>query len=137
MTLDDASSDERIAAFLDGSPHAVVGASNDRSKYGNRVLRAYAAHGMPVHPVNPHEDEVEGLKAYPDLASLPVKPHGVSVVTPPAVSDAVIEQAGRLGILRVWLQPGAESRNSVAVARKAGVDLIAGGPCVLVALARR
>lgn len=128
---------ERIAEFLAGSVYAVVGASNDRSKYGNRVLRAYLAHDRRAHPVNPNAKEVEGLESYADLASLPEAPHGVSVVTPPRVSDRVIEEAGRLGFRRVWLQPGAESPDSPEVARRAGVELISGGPCVLVELSKR
>ena len=59
----------RIDEFLNGARHAVVGASRDRSKIGNQVLRAYVKSGRPVFPVNPSVDEIEGLKAYPDLAS--------------------------------------------------------------------
>ena len=73
----------RIEQFLNGSPHAVVGASRDRSKYGNKVLRAYLQSDRTVYPVNPTAVEVEGLTAYPDLAALPEAVHGVSVITPP------------------------------------------------------
>lgn len=124
----------RIQAFFAGSPHAVVGASRDRSKYGNMVLRAFQQNGLVAFPVNPHADRVEGVKAYPDLASLPEAVHGVSVITPPQVTDAIIEQAGRLGIKNVWLQPGAESELAVHRATQLGMNVIFGGPCVLVAL---
>src|SRR5438477_6987528 len=96
---------EQINAFLAGAPHAVVGASSDRSKYGNLVLRSYVQAGRPIFPVNPGAEEVEGLKAYPDLASLPEKVHGVSVITPPRVTESIVEQAGSLGIKHIWLQP--------------------------------
>ena len=62
---------EIIGDFLEKGPYAVVGASNDRAKYGNKVLRAYKSKGWKVYPVNPREKEVEGLTAYPDLASVP------------------------------------------------------------------
>jgi predicted CoA-binding protein len=125
---------EHIEAFLDGSPHAVVGASTDRSKYGNKVLRAYLQKDRIVLPVNPKADKVEGLKSYPDLSSLPVTVHGISVITPPEVTESIVEEAARLGIQHVWLQPGAESEHAISRGTELGLNLIAGGPCVLVAL---
>ena len=125
---------EQIQAFLEGAPHAVVGASRDRAKYGNKVLRVYLQNGRAVFPVNPNADEVEGLKSYPDIASLPQSVHGISVITPPVVTEAIIEQAGQLGIKHVWLQPGAESEQAINRAAHWGMNLIAGGPCILVAL---
>ncbi len=125
---------ELIDAFLGGSPHAVVGASNDRSKYGNKVLRAYRQNKMPVFAVNPHVRQVEGQDAFPDLASLPEKVHGISVIVPPAVTLGIIEQAAELGIRHIWLQPGAESPDVLARAAELGIEPIAEGPCLLVAL---
>lgn len=125
---------QRIQAFLEGTPHAVVGASRDRAKYGNKVLRVYMQNHRAVFPVNPNATEVEGLGAYPDLAALPQPVHGVSVITPPTVTEAIIEQAGKLGIKHVWLQPGAESEQAVSRAAAWGINLISGGPCILVAL---
>lgn len=98
------------------------------------VLRAYRQNDLPVFPVNPNAEVVEGLKAYPDLASLPETVHGVSVVTPPHVTESIIEEAGRLGIKNIWLQPGAESDQAVHRATQLGMNLIFGGPCVLVTL---
>ncbi|MEM6749253.1 MAG: CoA-binding protein [Planctomycetota bacterium] len=125
---------DRIQDFLDGQPFAVVGASPRRHKYGNKVLRAYAQHGRPVFPVNPREAEIEGLTAYPDLAALPETPHGVSFITPPAATEAVVDQALELGITRLWMQPGAEHPGAVERARAAGANVIAGDACVLVVL---
>lgn len=125
---------ERIEAFFAGEPHAIVGASRDPSKYGNMVLRAFKQNGLPAFPVNPNADKVEGLTAYASLGSLPESVHGVCVITPPHVTDAIIEQAGRLGIKHIWLQPGAETEHGVQRALQLGMNIIAGGPCVLVAL---
>jgi predicted CoA-binding protein len=127
----------RIDAFLNGAPHAVVGASTDRAKYGNKVLRAYLQRGRPVYPVNPRAAQVEGLTAFPSLGALPEKPHGVSIVTPPAISARIVEEAAQLGIRHLWMQPGAESQAAVARAGELGLELIAGGPCILVALGYR
>lgn len=125
---------DSIQAFLEGEAFAVVGASNDRSKYGNKVLRVYRQAGRKVYPVNPKETEVEGLACYPDLASLPEKVHGVSIITPPAVTEAILEQAAKAGIRYVWMQPGAESPGWAERAEKLGLVAIGGGPCILVTM---
>lgn len=122
-----------IDSFLAGSSFAVVGASADRSKYGNKVLRSYLQAGRRVYPVNPKLDEIEGQTSYPDLASLPETVHGVSIVTPPAVTEAIVEQAAAAGIRQLWMQPGAESEAAIARAGELGLELIHSGPCVLVA----
>ncbi len=126
-----------IRAFLDGEAFAVVGASRDRAKYGNKVLRAYLQNGLKVFPVHPRETEIEGLAAYPGLASLPEPVHGVSIVTPPAVTEQVVDQAAAAGIRHVWMQPGAESPEALRRAEALGLEVIAGGPCALVALGYR
>jgi len=126
-----------IAAFLAGAPHAVVGASRDPAKIGHLVVQTYLQHERPVYPVNPVAKEIAGLKAYPDLASLPEAVYGVSVITPPHVTELVVEQAGALGIKHLWLQPGAESAQAVRRAKELGMNVISGGPCILVVLGYR
>jgi predicted CoA-binding protein len=123
---------QKIDGFLSGGPHAVVGASTDRAKYGNKVLRAYVQTDRPVYPINPKAPEVEGHKAFPDLRSLPEGVHGISVITPPQITEKVVEEAADLGIKHIWMQPGAESDAAVAAAEKAGINVIAGDACVLV-----
>jgi len=127
----------RIDAFLDGSPFAVVGASTDRSKYGNKVLRCYMQNGRVAFPVNPTMTEVEGLKAYPNLRSVPEVVHGISIITPPPVTERIIEEAGELGIKHVWMQPGAESGKAIRRGQELGMSVIAGGACLLVVLGYR
>lgn len=132
MVDDSSRSSPSIEAFLDGSPFAVAGASADRGKFGNKVLRAYQQQGREVFPVNPSTDEVEGLKAYAGLGSLPTTPHGVSIVTPPHITERIVNEAIDLGIEHIWMQPGAESDAAISKARNAGLNVIASGPCVLV-----
>lgn len=127
----------RIEAFLAGSPVAVVGASTDRSKYGNKVLRCYMQNGRAAYPVNPTMMDVEGLRAYPNLKLVPEKVHAISIITPPPVTERVIEEAGELGIKHVWMQPGAESAKAVRRAEELGMSVIAGGACLLVVLGYR
>jgi predicted CoA-binding protein len=127
----------RIDEFLAGSVYAVVGASNDRSKYGNKVLRCYLQNGRRAIPVNPHVLEVEGVHAFPDLASLPESAHGASIITPPTVTERIVEEAADAGVKRLWMQPGAESVRAIARAEELGLSVIAGGPCLLVSLGFR
>ena len=85
---------------------AVVGASNDPSKYGNIIVKNLIAHGYQVLPVNPKELAIAGLPAYHSLAEVPKPVDIVDVVTPPAVTRLVLEDAAAAGIGLVWLQDG-------------------------------
>ncbi len=128
---------EKIRQFLDGSPFAVAGASSDRTKYGNKVLRCYLQHGRRAIPVHPSETEVEGVAAYPSLSTIPEPVHALSIITPPPVTERVVEQASEKGVRHVWMQPGAESAKAIARAEELGLSVIAGGPCLLVVLGYR
>ena len=128
---------DRIQSFLASPPFAGVGASVDRSKYGNKVLRCYQQHGKEVYPINPLAAEVEGLKAYPSLASLPVKPKAISVITPPAITGQVVREAAAAGVRHIWMQPGAESAAAISTAESLGMSVIANGPCLLVVMGYR
>jgi uncharacterized protein len=123
-----------IDDFLAAGPYAVAGASNDRTRYGNKVLRAYLAHGYEAYPVHPKEKVVEGLAVSADLASLPAKVRGLSIITPSVVTERLVEEAAKAGITRIWMQPGAESAEAIRRAGELGISVIAGGPCVLVEL---
>ncbi len=129
--------EQRIEQFLGGRPHAVVGASADRAKYGNKVLRVYQQSGRPAYPVNPGRERVERLRCYPDLAALPEPVHGISIITPPAVTAKVLDEARDLGIGHAWMQPGAEEPAAIERAREAGMNIIAGEACILVVLGFR
>lgn len=126
-----------IDAFFAGSPFAVVGASDDRAKFGNKVLRCYWDHGLTAYPVNPKRATVEGQPCFSKLADVPGPLHGVSLITQPDVGETIVEEAAALGIERLWFQPGSESPRALAAARRHKMSVIAGGPCVLVELPRR
>ena len=105
--------------------------SLDRSRANQRQ------HERTVYPVNPNAASVEELAVYSDLASLPGPVHGVSVITPPDVTEQIVEHLPGSGATWVWMQPGAESARAVARALELGVRVISGGPCLLVALGFR
>jgi len=100
-------------------------------------LRAYQQQHRQVFPINRKADQVEGLEAYSDLGCVPEPIHGISVVTPPSVTESVVEEAGNLGIQHIWMQPGAESDEAVARAKQLGANVIYGGPCILVVFGYR
>ena len=124
----------KIDAFLGRGPFAVAGASTDRRKYGNKVLRCYQQHGLQAFPVNPRAAEIEGAACYPDLASIPASVHGLSVITPPRITETLVEDAAACGIPWIWMQPGAESPRALRRADELGLGVIAGGACLLVVL---
>lgn len=125
---------ERIDLFLKSSTFAVAGASTNRQKYGNKVLRAYLQQRLTVHPINPQAEEVEGRRAFREVAELPDGVEALSIVTPPQVTLQVVREALDRGIRHLWMQPGAENDAAIAEAEAAGANVIHGGPCILVAL---
>jgi uncharacterized protein len=123
-----------IEVFLNASTFAVAGASQDRSKYGNKVFRALVASGRTAYPLNPTANEVEGDPAFASIAELPVVPESLSIVTPPHVTRLVIQQAMAAGVKNIWMQPGAEDSKGSQAAREAGLNVIDDGSCILVLL---
>ena len=128
---------ESIDRFLRSPAYGVVGASRQRHKYGNKVLRCYQQNGRRAIAVNPHETEVEGAPCVASVRDLPDDVRSISIIKQPAVTEQVIREAVARGIRHVWMQPGAESEDAVAACRAAGLDVIADGSCVLVVLGYR
>ena len=126
-----------IDRFLAVGSFAVVGASADRGKYGNKVLRCYAQHGLPVVGVHPKLTAVEGAPVYASLRAVPGDTPAVSVVAPPAAAVSIVDDAVARGVKHLWFQPGAEEDAAIADAVERGIEVIAHGPCVLVALGFR
>lgn len=127
----------QIESFLAGDVFAVAGASRVRAKYGNKVLRCYQQNGRRVFAINRHGEEVEGASGFTRLVDVPEPIHGLSIVTPPAITEQIVEDAAALGIRHLWMQPGAESEEAIERAQELGLECIAGGPCLLVVLGYR
>lgn len=104
---------------------AVLGASADRSKFGNKCVRAYASKGWKVYPVHPKAEEIEGHKAYARLADIPDALERVSVYLPPAVGIGLLEQIADKGAKEVWLNPGAADPELLEKAANLGLRAIA------------
>jgi len=103
---------------------AVIGASSDRRKFGNRALRAFREQGYTVVPINPHETEVEGVRAYASVLDVPGAIDMASFYVPPEIGVQVIDEIARKGIAEVWLNPGAESDALIARARSLQIQPI-------------
>src|SRR5438270_11312154 len=93
---------------------AVIGASSDRRKFGNKALRAFRAQGYTVIPINPHEAMVEGEPAYRSVLEYSGPIDEATFYVPPAVGVVAIEDVARKGIKTVWLNPGADAPEVIA-----------------------
>ena len=103
---------------------AVIGASADRSKYGNKALRAFRAQGYRVVPIHPTASEVEGEPAFRAVADVPFALDMATFYVPPEVGVQVVEQVAAKGVKEVWLNPGSDGPEVVARARALGLDPI-------------
>jgi predicted CoA-binding protein len=121
-----------IEDFLEKSNvFAVVGASRDQSKYGHQVYRDLRAAGYKVYPVNPNADEILGDKCYSSVESLPELPQVVDLVVPPKVTDQIVRVCKKLGIKKVWMQPGSESETALKFCKESNIEVVH-GVCVMV-----
>ena len=111
---------------------AVIGASSNRNKFGNRAVRAFQQQGYTVVPINPHEAEVEGLKSYASVLDVPGAIDMASFYLPPEIGLQVIDEVARKGIPEVWLNPGAESDALIARAKALHIQPIVA--CSIVAI---
>jgi predicted CoA-binding protein len=103
---------------------AVIGASPDRSKFGNKAVRAFLRQGYTVVPINSRGADVEGLKAYVSILDVPGAIDMATLYLPPAIGERVIEDVARKGVTEVWLNPGADSPALIARARELGLHTI-------------
>ena len=104
---------------------AILGASRDRTKFGNKSVRAHLQQGFEVFPVNPQGGTIEGLPAYPDLASVPAGPlDRVSVYLPPEIGIRLLEEIKARNPSEVWLNPGSDSPALIARAEALGLNII-------------
>lgn len=113
---------------------AILGASADRLKYGNKAVRAFLAKGFDVFPVNPKGGDVDGLAIYKSLAEIPgdVTLDRISVYLPPAVGLKTLPEIAARGCKELWLNPGSESDELVEAAEKLGLNVIQA--CSIVAI---
>lgn len=103
---------------------AVIGASSNRSKFGNKALRAFERQGFTVLAINPNEAEVEGHKTYASVLDVPGAIDIATIYVPADQGVRVMEQLAQKGVPEVWLNPGADADEVVARARELGLNTI-------------
>jgi predicted CoA-binding protein len=124
--------EELIKDFLEKTNiFAVVGASRNPMKYGHKVYKDLRNAGYTVYPVNPSADEILGDKCYASLESLPELPQVVDLVVPPKVTNEIVKECRKLGIRKVWMQPGSESEVAIDFCRENNIAVVY-GVCVMV-----
>ena len=113
---------------------AVVGASSDRSKFGNKALRAFKAEGYMVIPINPNERAVEGIATYPSVLNVPGTIDMATVYVQPDVAMRLLPEFEQKGIAEIWVNPGAESDELLTDARRRKLNVIAA--CSIIGIGR-
>lgn len=114
---------------------AVMGVSADGAKFGYKVYQRLKKAGYTVYGINPGLEELNGERIYQDLASLPQLPEVVNFVVPPEVTAELVLECAKRGIRYLWLQPGSESTEALALAGKFDLTVLQG--CVLKELQKR
>ena len=120
-----------ITDFVNRRVWAVVGVSQDPTKYGARIFRTLRDAGYTVYPVNPKGGELDGSPVYASLADLPAKPDVVDLVVPPTVTEQLVVTAHELGLDRIWMQPGSESDKAIEFCQEHGMQVVYGA-CAMI-----
>jgi len=113
-----------IKDFMAKKRFAVVGATDNPEKYGNKIVKNLKSRGYEVYPINPKLKELEGLSCYPSLDEIPVKVDVVDFVVPPKSTEEVLRQCRELGLNHIWLQPGSESEAAIDFCHKNNMKVV-------------
>jgi len=113
-----------IKEFVAQKRFAIVGATSNTRKYGHQIFRNMKSRGYEVYPVNPKLKELEGVKCYASLDNIPVKVDVVDFVVPPEVTEVILKDCKRLGLNRIWLQPGSESEAAIAYCHQNNMKVV-------------
>lgn len=113
-----------IKEFIDHRVWAVVGASTDPDKYGHKIFHDLRQAGYTVYGVNARGGTIEGQQLYHTLDELPEKPAVVDMVVPSKITEQIVKECARLGLTRVWMQPGSESAEAIAFCEAQGIQVV-------------
>lgn len=115
---------DRISEFMKQKKFAVVGATDNPEKFGNKIFQNLKSRGYEVYPVNPKLDMLENTKVYHSLSDIPEKVDVVDFVVPPPVTEEILKECKKLGLNRIWLQPGSESENAIKYCNEHGMAIL-------------
>ena len=126
-----------IEQILEQKRFAVAGVSRNPEKYGHIVYQKLKAAGYQVYAINPNTDSIGGDPCYPSLDNVPSAIDCVVTVTPAEITEKTVQDAGHLRIPFLWMQPGSESTSAYNLARALSMQVVSGGPCIMVSVAQR
>ncbi|MCX6333938.1 MAG: CoA-binding protein [Bacteroidia bacterium] len=121
---------KQIEEFIASEPIAMVGASRNPKKFGFSAFRELKEKGMNIIPVNSHGGEIHGVKAYPDIRSLPADVKGLLVMTQKSSTAGIIKEAKEKGIKQIWIQQMSDSKEALQELEGSGINFIS-GQCIL------
>jgi predicted CoA-binding protein len=127
---------ELIKSFLDNNNIiGLVGATINKEKWGYKIFKDLKDAGFKVYPVNPNYSKVENNKCFADLSSLveylSKKPDYIITITPPKITEKTVEECKKLGIKKIWMQPGSESEKSINFCNENNI-VVVHGVCIVV-----
>jgi predicted CoA-binding protein len=120
----------QIEDFLTAEPLAMVGVSRDPKKFGYAAFKELKGKGLKIIPVNKAADEILGVKAYPDVSSLPAEVQGIIIMTKKDQTPGVIRAAKEKGIKKIWIQQMADSKEALKELEGSDINYIT-GECIL------
>ncbi|OGS44288.1 MAG: hypothetical protein A2539_02220 [Elusimicrobia bacterium RIFOXYD2_FULL_34_15] len=120
-----------IKEFLNQKNIAIAGSFKSKEKVAYEILLKLKNKGYNVFPVNPNLKDVEGLKCYSTVKDIPLKIDAIDIVTPPVVTEKIVEDCKNKGVKYVWMQPGAESEKAIKFCNDNNIKVIHNS-CLLV-----
>jgi predicted CoA-binding protein len=103
---------------------AIIGASNNRTKFGNKAVRAYLEQGYAVYPINPRESQIEGVPALKSIRDMPLRPQRISLYVLPHIVLNLLPDIAAVGCDELWLNPGTESDEVLQEAGRLGLNVV-------------
>jgi predicted CoA-binding protein len=119
-----------IEKFFASTAFAVIGASHDREKVGNKILRCYLDNNKTVYPIHPIEKQIENITCLKSIAQLPESVKSISIATPPILTVKIIPQAVIKGIKNIWMEPGSASKSAIDECIINNINVIADCSCI-------
>jgi len=111
--------------------YALIGASNNKEKYGNKVFRDLLGSMFNIIPINPKSKEIEGEKSYPSILDTKDSIDVAITIIPPSATEKTISDIAKKGINKVWMQPGSESKKAIELCKKHNINVIS-DKCIMV-----
>ncbi len=103
---------------------AIVGVSTNQGKWGSKIYKELKSAGFQAYPINPKHKVIGSDTCYPNLEALPEKLDVVITVVPPNITEKIVKQCLKLGIKRVWMQPGSESKKAIKFCKHNNIGVI-------------